>query len=87
MQNIEVYKAYSPNASHYSAFFSKISGNDVYLKLENLQNNRAFKIRGASNFVLQLDSGIAIRGVIVRLHPVIMVKLWLILLQKWDTHV
>jgi len=48
----------------YSDFFSQISGHQVYFKTENLQYTNSFKIRGASNFVLQLDSGIAARGVI-----------------------
>lgn len=31
----------------HSLFFSKLSGNNVYLKLENLQKTGAFKVRGA----------------------------------------
>ena len=47
-----------------SAYFSKISNHDVYLKLENLQNTNAFKARGASNYILQIDPCIGKRGVI-----------------------
>jgi threonine ammonia-lyase medium form len=39
----------------HSATFSKIAGNQVYLKPENLQKTGAFKLRGAANCVLQLD--------------------------------
>jgi len=49
---------------YYSTFFSKISGNEVYLKLENLQNTGAFKMRGASNFILQLKPSLGKKGVI-----------------------
>ncbi|MBA7527008.1 L-threonine dehydratase catabolic TdcB [subsurface metagenome] len=47
-----------------SAYFSKISNHHVYLKLENLQNTNAFKIRGASNYILQINPSIGKRGVI-----------------------
>lgn len=47
-----------------SAYFSKISNHDVYLKLENLQNTNAFKARGASNYILQINPSIGKRGVI-----------------------
>jgi threonine dehydratase len=33
----------------HSHFFSQISGNDVYFKLENLQRTGSFKVRGAAN--------------------------------------
>ena len=32
-----------------SSYFSSISGNDVYIKPENLQNTGSFKLRGAYN--------------------------------------
>ena len=48
----------------YSDFFSLTSGHQVYFKTENLQYTNSFKPRGASNFVLQLDPGIAAKGVI-----------------------
>jgi len=49
---------------YYSAYFSKISKQHVYLKLENLQNTGAFKIRGASNFILQIEPSLGRKGVI-----------------------
>lgn len=48
----------------HSATFSRLSGNQVYLKPENLQKTGAFKIRGAANHVLQLDPRKARGGVI-----------------------
>jgi len=47
-----------------SAYFSQISNHHVYLKLENLQITNAFKVRGASNYILQIDPSIGKRGVI-----------------------
>lgn len=47
-----------------SVCFSKISNHHVYLKLENLQNTNAFKVRGASNYILQINPSIGKRGVI-----------------------
>ena len=47
-----------------SAYFSKISNHHVYLKLENLQNTNAFKARGSSNYILQINPSIGKRGVI-----------------------
>ena len=38
-----------------SATFSLWSGNEVYLKAENLQKSGAFKFRGAMNFMLSMD--------------------------------
>ena len=49
---------------YYSDYFSQISNNYVYLKLENLQITNAFKVRGASNYILQIDPSIGKRGVI-----------------------
>ena len=37
-----------------SDFFSEISGNQVFLKPENLQHTGAFKLRGAYNKISQL---------------------------------
>ncbi len=39
-----------------SEFLSKLSGCEVYLKLENLQITNAFKVRGAANKLLHLSS-------------------------------
>ena len=49
---------------YYSVYFSKISNHHVYLKLENLQNTNAFKARGASNYILQLEPSLGKKGVI-----------------------
>ena len=49
---------------YYSTYFSQISNYHVYLKLENLQNTNAFKVRGASNYILQIDPSIGKKGVI-----------------------
>jgi len=47
-----------------STYLSKISNHHVYLKLENLQITNAFKVRGASNYILKLDPTIGRRGLI-----------------------
>src|SRR6267142_4762613 len=47
-----------------SPALSQLAGRDVYLKLENLQRTGAFKIRGALNAILQLDTGARAGGVI-----------------------
>ena len=48
----------------YSDFFSEQSGNEVYLKPENLQHTGAFKLRGAYNKLSQLTEEEKSRGVI-----------------------
>jgi len=48
----------------HSATFSRLCGNQVFLKPENLQKTGAFKIRGAANHILQLDPQRARGGVI-----------------------
>ena len=48
----------------YSEFFSEISGNATYLKLENLQTTGAFKLRGAYNRISMLTDEEKARGVI-----------------------
>ena len=47
-----------------SETFSQVTGNDVYLKFDNLQRTGAFKERGALNKLLSLNSGERDRGVI-----------------------
>ena len=47
-----------------SEYFSELSGNDVYLKPENLQHTGAFKLRGAYNKISQLTEEERQRGVI-----------------------
>ena len=48
----------------HSDYFSEISGNEVYLKPENLQKTGAFKLRGAYNKLSQLTDEERQRGVI-----------------------
>ncbi|MEM2116962.1 MAG: pyridoxal-phosphate dependent enzyme, partial [Thermoplasmata archaeon] len=48
----------------HSRTFSEISGNDVYLKLENLQTTGSFKIRGAYNKIYNLSDEEKKRGVV-----------------------
>ena len=48
----------------HSESFSKLTGNDIYLKLENLQMTGSFKERGALNRVLTLTAEEQARGVI-----------------------
>lgn len=48
----------------YSTTFSKLSGNAVYLKLENMQKTGSFKIRGAYNKVMSLSKKDRSLGVI-----------------------
>ena len=47
-----------------SDFFSEISGNEVYLKPENMQHTGAFKLRGAYNKISQLSDEEKAKGVI-----------------------
>lgn len=48
----------------YSHTFSRLTGNNVYLKLENTQKTGSFKIRGAYNKVMSLSDEEKARGVI-----------------------
>ncbi|MCG9969020.1 threonine ammonia-lyase [Pelotomaculum terephthalicicum JT] len=48
----------------YSTTFSKVTGNSVYLKLENMQKTGSFKIRGAYNKVMSLGKAERDLGVI-----------------------
>ena len=48
----------------HSDYFSEISGNEVYLKPENLQHTGAFKLRGAYNKLSQLTAEERAKGVI-----------------------
>lgn len=47
-----------------SSTFSKLSGNEVYLKTENLQKTGSFKIRGAYNKIANLSKEEQARGVV-----------------------
>ncbi|TEB17184.1 L-threonine dehydratase catabolic TdcB [Pelotomaculum sp. FP] len=48
----------------YSHTFSRLTGNNVFLKLENTQKTGSFKIRGAYNKVMSLSGEEKARGVI-----------------------
>ncbi|MFX3623569.1 MAG: threonine ammonia-lyase [Ectobacillus sp.] len=48
----------------YSGTFSKLSKNEVYLKLENLQKTGSFKVRGSFNKIRSLDKNGLQKGVI-----------------------
>ncbi|MFQ5721576.1 MAG: threonine/serine dehydratase [Candidatus Aminicenantales bacterium] len=48
----------------YSPYFSKLGNCQVYLKLENLQITRSFKLRGALNKLLSLDRKQLEKGVV-----------------------
>lgn len=48
----------------YSSYLSAESGGEIYLKLENLQETGAFKVRGAANRLLQMSPEERNRGVI-----------------------
>ena len=43
---------------------SALLGGDVLLKREDLQTVRSYKVRGAYNFIAQLDDGARARGVV-----------------------
>lgn len=48
----------------HSVTFSAITGNTVFLKLENMQKTGSFKIRGAYNKIMSLNEEERLRGVI-----------------------
>ncbi|SKA11899.1 threonine ammonia-lyase [Selenihalanaerobacter shriftii] len=48
----------------YSRTFSKLSGNEIYLKPENLQRTGSFKIRGAYNKIVNLTAKEKEKGVV-----------------------
>ena len=48
----------------YSPIFSDESGNEIYIKLENLQKTGSFKIRGAYNKISNLTDNEKQRGVV-----------------------
>jgi threonine dehydratase len=53
-----------PSPLIHSTYFSRMTGSDVFLKLENLQETGSFKVRGAYNRLLQLSDLERERGVI-----------------------
>lgn len=44
-----------PKPLYYSATFSRLTGSDLYFKLENLQKTGSFKIRGVYNKIMSLN--------------------------------
>jgi len=48
----------------YSTTFSELAGNQLYLKLENLQKTGSFKVRGAYNKIASLSEEEKARGVV-----------------------
>ncbi|MFO7890543.1 MAG: threonine/serine dehydratase [bacterium] len=69
LKDVELaYKRVSKYIKHtplyYSTYLSKMTQNNVFLKLENLQNTNAFKARGAFNYILQIDPSNGKKGVI-----------------------
>lgn len=48
----------------YSAYYSELTGANVYFKLENLQYTGSFKVRGAMNKVLSLTPAERKRGIV-----------------------
>ena len=62
--NERIFKFIKHTPLYSSAYLSQISNHHVYLKLENLQNTNAFKVRGASNYILQIEPSIGKRGLI-----------------------
>jgi threonine dehydratase len=57
-------KAIRPTPLIYSDHFSQLTGNEVYLKLENLQKTGSFKIRGAYYKLSTLSRSQSLKGVI-----------------------
>ena len=57
-------KVLLPTHLIYSPIFSEESGNQIYIKPENLQKTGAFKIRGAYNKINKLTEEVKKRGVI-----------------------
>ncbi len=54
----------APTPFAYGPHISQLSGLDVYLKKENLQNTGSFKIRGAFNRIAMLEESVRQKGVI-----------------------
>ena len=53
-----------PTPLDYSSTFSRLTGSELYFKLENLQKTGSFKIRGAYNKICSLSKTACQRGVI-----------------------
>jgi threonine dehydratase len=61
-EKIKPYIVETPTLHH--EYFSKITGNNVYLKLENLQHTGAFKVRGAASKFLSIPESDLKKGVV-----------------------
>ena len=59
-----IHDAIALTPCRYSGFLSRLTGADIHLKLENLQNTGSFKIRGAFNKLSSLTAEERRRGVI-----------------------
>jgi threonine dehydratase len=59
---IEPYIKHTPLS--YSKFLSELSGGNIFLKMENLQVTRSFKIRGVMNKLLRLSAQEKAQGVV-----------------------
>ncbi|MEM2512484.1 MAG: pyridoxal-phosphate dependent enzyme, partial [Ignisphaera sp.] len=59
-----VYKVAHRTPLDFSTTFSRISGNKVYLKLENMQKTGSFKVRGAFYKIYKHLDEAKVRGVI-----------------------
>jgi threonine dehydratase len=57
-------KAIRETPTVYSDSFSKLTGKEIFLKLENLQKTGSFKIRGAYNKLSQLGPSLRKKGVV-----------------------
>jgi len=53
-----------PSPLIHSGYFSRITGSEIFLKLENLQETGSFKVRGAYNRLIQLTPEEKRKGVI-----------------------
>jgi len=53
-----------PSPLIHSGYFSRITGSEIFLKLENLQETGSFKVRGAYNRLIQLTPEERSKGVI-----------------------
>jgi threonine dehydratase len=64
MAQSKIQKAIRMTPMIYSEIFSKLTGKEVFLKLENLQKTGSFKIRGAYYKLSQLNPSMKRRGVV-----------------------
>lgn len=62
MENLHPYIHRTPIKQ--SATLNKLTGADVYLKLENLQKTGSFKLRGALNKIMKLSDFEGAKGIV-----------------------